>query len=542
MICDMLFDRVRLSDAHGAILAHSVRAGGRLLRKGHVLSAADIELLAIAGVGTITIVRLEADDTGEDEAADRIARALAGHGVRVGAAFTGRANLYAERLGLLRLDPGMVNGVNAADEAVTLATLPPFARVEPRQMLATVKVIPFAARRSAVETIERFVGGQRKIEIFEFIAKNVALISTILPGTSPQLLEKNRRSVSARLTACNSKLVVEHRVPHEEDAVAAAIVDALDSRCDPILVLGASAITDRRDVIPAAILRAGGQIERFGMPVDPGNLLLLGHVRNSTVIGLPGCARSPKRNGFDFVLERVLADIPVGDADIAAMGVGGLLAEIASRPQPRDAPPATPPRAPDVAAIVLAAGQSTRMGRNKLTAELAGQPLVRHVVEAAVASHVSRVIVVTGNQAESVEAALSGLPIMVVNNCEFRSGLSASLRTGIRAVPEAYDAAIVLLGDMPGVSAAIIDRLIAAFDPEEGRAICVASHDGKRGNPVLWSRRFFPDMLALEGDVGAKHLMAANDELVCEVEVGSDAPLLDIDTPQDLDAYGLRIR
>ena len=104
---------------------------------------------------------------------------------------------------------------------------------------------------------------------------------------------------------------------------------------DALIAFGASAITDRRDVIPAAIEAIGGRIERFGMPVDPGNLLLLAERHGMPIIGAPGCARSPKENGFDWVLQRVLAGVPIHDADIRAMGVGGLLMEIASRPQPR---------------------------------------------------------------------------------------------------------------------------------------------------------------------------------------------------------------
>lgn len=191
MISAMQFDRLRLSAARGAILAHSVRAGERLLRKGHVLSAMDIDLLAAAGVTDVVVARLGAEDIGEDEAATRIARALAGRGVRVGAAFTGRTNLYAETHGLLRLDPETVTRINAVDEAITLATLPPFSRVAPRQMLATVKIVPFAAPKAAVAAIEHFIGAHPNVEICEFVAKSVALVSTILAGTRPQMLEKN---------------------------------------------------------------------------------------------------------------------------------------------------------------------------------------------------------------------------------------------------------------------------------------------------------------------------------------------------------------
>jgi molybdenum cofactor cytidylyltransferase len=195
------------------------------------------------------------------------------------------------------------------------------------------------------------------------------------------------------------------------------------------------------------------------------------------------------------------------------------------------------PRAPKVGAIILAAGLSSRMGSNKLLEPLKGKPLVRHVAEAAAASGVSPIIVVTGNGAAQVELMLRDLPnTRFAHNSSFSKGLSTSLKHGLSALPDDCDAAVVLLGDMPMVGAPLIDTLVAAFDPAEDRAICVATRGGKRGNPVLWARRFFPEMQAVQGDVGAKHLMGVYPELVCEVEAADDAPLTDIDTPDALEA------
>jgi molybdenum cofactor cytidylyltransferase len=258
------------------------------------------------------------------------------------------------------------------------------------------------------------------------------------------------------------------------------------------------------------------------------------------VVGLPGCARSPKLNGFDFVLSRLAAGLPVGSREIAAMGVGGLLMEIPTRPQPRDEPDAKLPHAPKVAAVVLAAGTSSRMGSNKLLADIDGKPLVRHAVEAALASAAQPVIVVTGNEEEKTRNALAGLNVSCVANPDFTKGLSTSLKAGIAAVPPDRDGAMIILGDMPGISGALIDKLIAAFDPAEDRVICVATRKGKHGNPVLWARRFFSEIAAIEGDVGAKSLIGAYGELVCEVEAADDAPLIDIDTPEALEAYRAR--
>lgn len=536
----MQFGTVPVETAQGAILAHAVRVGPRLFKKGRVLSPDDVAALAQAGVEQVAVARLEADDVPEDEAAARLAVPCAGAVVRTGAAFTGRANLYAAAPGLAQVDLARVEAINGIDEAITLATVAPFTRVIPRQLLATVKIIPFAAPRSALEQALRHLAGGPAVTVAPFVSKRAALISTFLPSTNPAVLEKNRSAVDTRLTALGSEITFDRRVAHEPAALAGAIKDAHAASCDPILVFGASAITDRRDVVPAGLEHAGGVTLRFGMPVDPGNLLLLGALDGATVIGLPGCARSPKPNGFDYVLWRVLAGIPVAPADIAAMGVGGLLSEIPTRPRPRDERPVEPPRAPRIGAVILAAGLSTRMGTNKLLTDLGGKTMIRRVAEAASASHAEPVIVVTGHAASTVEGALEGLTVEFANNPDYSKGLSTSLKTGLRTLPEECDGAVILLGDMPDVDAALVDRMIAAFDPEDGRAICLATRHGKRGNPVLWARRFFPEMLAIEGDVGARNLIGAYDELACEIEAASDAPLTDIDTPEALAAYRAR--
>ena len=532
----MQFGPVPIDQAHGAILAHSVRAGSVLFKKGRVLSADDIAALQEDGHRDVVVVRLEAGDVAEDEAAARIAGRCAGSGLRAGAAFTGRSNLYALENGLAVVDEARVNALNAIDESITLATIAPYARVAPRQMMATVKIIPFAAPKPAVEAAERLLS-EPLLRVAAFARRRIALISTALPETKDAILDKNRSALDARVEALGSKIVFEQRVAHETRALAEALKEAEPTGL--VLVFGASAITDRRDVIPSAIERAGGTVEQFGMPVDPGNLLLTGRLGNAMVIGLPGCARSPKLNGFDFVLWRVLAGLPAGRAEIAAMGVGGLLMEIPTRPQPRDEPVAAP-HAPRIGAVVLAAGTSSRMGANKLLMELNGKPMLRHTVEAALASHAAPVIVVVGHAAAEAKLALAGLAVQFVENPDFANGLSTSLRRGLNALPEDCDGAIVLLGDMPGVSTALIDKLVASFDPAEGRAICVATRHGKRGNPVVWARRFFPEILAIEGDVGARNLIGTYSELVCEVEASDDSPLTDIDTPEALAAFRKR--
>jgi molybdenum cofactor cytidylyltransferase len=235
------------------------------------------------------------------------------------------------------------------------------------------------------------------------------------------------------------------------------------------------------------------------------------------------------------VLMRLLAGLKVTRADLTGMGVGGLLMEIVTRPQPRTVPDIEGNR--NIAAVILAAGRSTRMGGpNKLLAELGGKPLVRTVTEQALASKAQEVIVVTGHQAEQVEKALQGLKVKFVRNPDFAGGLASSVKAGIAAVPAKADGAVTCLGDMPLISAHLIDRLIEAFAPDSGNLITVPVSDGRRGNPVLWSRRFFNELMTLDGDIGARHLIARHGEAVAEVPVEGHGAFLDIDTPQALEA------
>jgi molybdenum cofactor cytidylyltransferase len=531
----MKFGPVSVAEAEGATAVHSIRAPGLVLKKGTVIGKAEIAALEAANIPSVVVAKLEPQDVPEDVAAAEIAAAVAGDHVRVDRAFTGRANLFAAAAGVLVVDAAAVDRLNQVDETITFATLPAFAPVVEGEMIATVKIIPFAVEVAARDRALAVAEARPLIRIAPYRLRRIGIVSTLLPGLADKVIEKTLKITAERLAPAGAAIVAERRVPHETRALADAIDEVLGAGAELVIVFGASAIADRRDVIPAAVEASGGRIEHFGMPVDPGNLLLIGDLGGRPLLGAPGCARSPKENGFDWVLARLLAGVPVTRDDIARMGVGGLLMEIVTRPQPREEPAAAVGRR--IAAIVLAAGRSTRMGgANKLTAEIGGKPLVRAVTEQALGSRARPVIVVTGHQHDAVERALGGLPVKFVHNLDYERGLSTSLKAGIAAVPPDIDGAVICLGDMPHVSAALIDSLIEAFDPERGALIAVPTVGGKRGNPVVWSRRFFPDLSELEGDVGARHLIGIYADGVVEVPVTGVGAVLDIDTPDALAA------
>lgn len=492
-----------------------------------------MKLLLDAGVSRIFAVRLEANDVPEDDAARTIAGGVAGSGVSTQQPFTGRANIYAQQLGLVVIDSLRVNAINRVHESITLATLPNYSVVEKGQMVATVKIIPFAVEKDNLEKVLAEIGTQPVIRVQAFSEKHVGLVITKVAGGKKSLIEKSETAMRNRVRALGGGLAQVRVCDHSIEAVRNSVRELHALSCNPILLFGASAIVDRADVIPAGLSAAGGKVVHLGMPVDPGNLMMLGEIDDVPVLGVPSCARSPKVNGFDWVLERVLAGIRLSADDIMAMGTGGLLAEISSRPSPRDRQP-QPQRAPRIAAIVLAAGRSSRMGSNKLLADLNGKPLIRHSVEALKASSVHDIIVVTGNEPELVKLALEPLNVAFVHNPDYAEGLSTSLKRGLAAAAADMDALLVCLGDMPLVDAPTIDRLIAAYSVAEHRTICIPTFEGKRGNPVLWGRQHFIALEDIEGDQGGRLLLDALSDEVVEVDVKSQAILADVDTPEAL--------
>lgn len=333
----MRFGPVSVKEAEGALLVHSVRLPDGLIRKGTHLGQTEIARLVDAGIREIVVAVFEPGDVPEDDAARRLAEAVAGEGVRVDRPFTGRSNLFAEHEGLLVVDGEAIGRVNTVDEAITVATLQAYKPVTAGEMIGTVKIIPFAVPGRVLEASIAATAGRPLMRVAAWRPLVVGVVSTLLPGLKPSVIRKTVDVLARRISLAGARIGPQATVPHEARALARELQHQAAGPSELLVVFGASAITDRRDVIPAAIEQAGGVVEHFGMPVDPGNLLLLGRIAGKPVLGAPGCARSPKENGFDWILQRLLAGVPVKREDIMGLGVGGLLMEIVQRGQPREA-------------------------------------------------------------------------------------------------------------------------------------------------------------------------------------------------------------
>jgi molybdenum cofactor cytidylyltransferase len=540
----MIFAALPPGDTMGAVLAHTMRLSARkVIKKGTVLEQHHIDLMLEAGRASVTVAKLESGDVTEDDAASLIAQALIGEHVETTRASTGRCNLVASSSGVLVYDSHLITSLNLIDEAITIATLSPYDVVQKGQMVATIKINPFAVPQSALDQIKNKITSANILRIAQIDpATQVGLVLTNTQGGRENLLDKASQSLSTRLENLGCSLFKEHRCDHDEVAIKNAILELQKTDCDPIVICGATATVDRRDVVPAGIVAAGGVITQYGIPVDPGNLLLLGNLKETRVVVMPGCARSLKLNGFDWILSRTLAGLNISREDVAALSVGGLLEEMPGRPLSRERAVSTSDTSQlaqgtvkNIAAIVLAAGRSTRMGDdNKLLSTVQGKSLLRHAIDAASNSNASSITVVTGFENELVGKSIKGLDVAIIHNPDFKDGMSTSVQRGIASLPDDIDGVVVCLGDMPGVQASHIDALIEAFDPELDRAICVACYAGKRGNPVLWSQHYFSEIMQLSGDAGARQILRRHADEIVEVSMSDDAVLLDIDTPQAL--------
>jgi len=538
----MKFGEFPLSQILGAILVHSVRLPSANLKKGRRLTEADIKRLSDNNISYVTAAIAEPDDMMEDEAAGHISAHISGDHVSCAEAFTGRVNLYAAEDGVVSINEPGVNDLNHMDEAITLATVAQGAIVHKGQLVATVKIIPFCVQE---RTVKRIVAEseQSLIAISPFVSQKAVMIQTMLSGTTEKILTKTKKVMAHRLNLFGVTLQDDFRCGHEEKTLATFLENMAGGAHDITLIMGASAITDRRDVIPAAIIRAGGEIIHYGMPVDPGNLMLLAKLHGKWVLGLPGCSRSPKLNGIDLILSRICAGLDVTRDQVMNMGVGGLLSEYPGRPQPREKRPRPREKrsknmmksAKKIAALVLAAGQSKRMGReNKLLLPYGQGTVLSHVLGQINQAGIGDIYVITGHEKDLVEQEVKKFSGVAVYNDLYEEGLSTSVKAGIAALPKDTDAVMIILGDMPNISADILRKIMAAYNLAQAQSIIIPTHNGKRGNPILWDADFFGDFERLEGDMGAKILLNDYPEYITELETLSDAIFLDIDT---IEAY-----
>ena len=534
----MIFDRFDCGAAQGVILAHTLRTPGKTFKKGRVLSSDDLHEIQHNGIEQVLGARLEPGDVDEDRAALELARALSGPSLNMGRPVAGRCNLHADSDGLAKVNRAVIDEINQCDSGIVIATLSEHAQCVRQQAVASIKVIPFAVSREQLDAaLAIATAGSPAIGLAPYHPLSAALILTETSGLKESLLESTSRVTRERIEALGGQLVSEARCSHTIEEVCSAVRAAQANNPDLILICGASITVDPADIIPSAIVGCGGTIEHFGMPVEPGNMLLLAQVAGCPVINLPGCSRSPKLNGLDWVMQRLAVGMPLGKKEILSMGVGGLIKDTSHRWRMREQALLKEQIQSQgkVAAIVLAAGRSSRMGeQHKVLARVGGIPMIRRVVDAVLKSEIFSTTVVTGARAEGVVNELRNCNVSVTHNSDYGDGLASSLKRGLSSLPEDIDGVMILLADMPFITATHINELLAEFNPATERDIVAPIREGRVGNPVIWSARYIPAMMKLSGDRGARPLLDEFAANVWEVPMGDDAIFMDVDTSEEL--------
>ena len=337
----MRFGPIPLDEAEGKILGHNIAGadGRQAFRKGKPLTGANVAALGELGMTVVYVAEFEPGDVDEDTAAQRVARAVMGERLSPSKPHVGRVNLRAISLGVIAVDAQRLTRLNECD-GITLATLATGSVAQPRQTVATVKIIPFAVPESAVHTVEEIATHCGPlIHLKPLQPRTLSLILSGSPSAKERVLKSFERPLRERIEALGSKIRTVEFVTLDGDLGTEALVEML---CDQvangtemIILAGETAIMDRFDIAPRAIERAGGEVTSFGAPVDPGNLLMLAYLGDVPILGAPGCARSRKTNVIDWVLPRLLAREHLTSADIISLGHGGLLEDTPKRPMPR---------------------------------------------------------------------------------------------------------------------------------------------------------------------------------------------------------------
>ena len=480
----MKFGEKSISECLGDLLVHSVRIPNGKLPKGTKLSKTHIQSLRSMGIERLLVASLQKEDVDENLAAKLLSTAFYKTGFKLSVPSTGRVNFIAEHLSISRLDVKKINRLNEIDEAITFATVLPDQLLTKGQMVATLKIIPYAVSKRSIDKAIKLIKSGKLLSCHQIISRNFSLIQTKFEDTKPSILLATENVTRTRLAQLECSLIDCQIVGHSAEYVSQALIRAREQGAQAFLLCGASAIADRVDVLPKALRIVGGEIFHFGLPVDPGNLSMVG-----------------------------------------------------SRPLPRKLVNKKISREKQVAGIILAGGNSTRMGTdNKLLLPMNnGMTMISWIVQTYLKSEINKLIIVTGFQEKAVKKALLGFDVEFIHNPHYETGQASSVSAGILGLAEQCDSALIGLGDMPFVTTDLINRLIESHQllPKSDIRITLPLLDGKRSNPVIWGRAFFEELRNISGDQGGRQIFADYLSAINGVSWDRRQFAEDIDQPED---------
>jgi hypothetical protein len=322
----MKVEKVPIAQAIGHILVHNQAGpdGRKILKKGQRLREEDLATLHALRQEAVYVAILTDEDIDENEAARRLGEIMVSEGITASSATTGRVNLIAQKRGLFKVDMEALLVFNDRPD-ITLATIPNNSLVQPKTIVGTIKIIPYSVPRADLEVAEAIAKQRRLVMLKPFVVQKAALIITGSEAARTKVVEAFTPALRERLTSYGTEMIEGPYVAEDEAKISEALKWALDTGAGMVLIAGETSIMDVDDVTPRAIKAIGGEIIHHGVPVEPGNLLLLAYHDDIPILGAPGCARSKSYNVVDMVLPRLAAGERLGRRDLIELGHGGLL-------------------------------------------------------------------------------------------------------------------------------------------------------------------------------------------------------------------------
>ena len=329
----MIFKKISIFESKGYLLTASIFIHSNKkkikLSKGTEIDQKIVNLLNDNNIKHIYCAKLTKDELDENQAAYQISNRLISNkrNFYLHNLMTGRVNLKSRIDGLFFYDENQLIEINNISNDVGIGALRPFSRVKQNQTLVTTKIMPYGVPKSILKTFQKL--GKNCFKILPFKKFKIDIIQTFNDSTKISILDKTKKITEDRLKNCGIDCIKEFRTFHDKNNIDKSLKKSLKNNADLILIFGVNAIADKDDLIPSVIKDNDGKVIRFGMPVEPGNLVLISTVKynnkNKYIIGMPGCAKSPKENGVDWIIWRILTGLKIDNKIISKMSIGGLI-------------------------------------------------------------------------------------------------------------------------------------------------------------------------------------------------------------------------
>lgn len=517
-------------ESQGYILFHSVFINKGRIRKGKIINANDIKLMSASGIEELYVGSMEKGEIDENSASRIIGQAILSDNFSMSPTFSGKTNITSKYDGLFEIKENNVRKLNEISSNIAISSLNNHDIVYRGDHVLSVKSISYAIKYSDVNNIVSFLSNENLINLKEFKPLKFGIIYSHSINEKNTLIAKTKKSIETRIRDYNSSIMFECTTNHDFNSLKESIKKLSLMDLDVVLLFLSSSVSDYNDIVPQIIIQLGGKITSFGMPVDPGNLTLSATLGKTNLIAAAGSARSDALNGLDWHLNCLHAGVVVNEKMVNSLGVGGLLKDIDFAIKRKKISKTIMTKKANIAAVVLSAGQSKRMGeKNKLLLKVNGKSIIKNYIDNITKSNISEVIVVTGHESEDIMLELKNYNLKFVFNEKYKDGLSTSLRAGIKSLGKKIDAVMICLPDMPLIGIYEINKLIEFYNPSIGNEICIATSNQQRGNPVLWDKSYFNELMNIKGDKGGRDLLSNFLDKSVEVDLG-EAVAFDIDT------------